>query len=318
MKRLITILLCLICIQGFSKIKLPDYWLAESIQKDSTLATNKSKLTLTIYNSDTGEPHIGASIHLNVETFLGLTDSNGMSTSEFNTGIQRICIDTRQGNSFIEKYTFEPQKHYKIKVWMSTYKSIAIDPNSEMYPVADKPVIYLYPKEKQKVNLQVKPEGGFTFTYPTYTKSGWEVTADPNGNIMCHGRSYNYLFWEGPLINKSELDLTTGFYVHSDTVVQFLENTLTKVGLTDTEQADFITYWVPRLIKSDLNFIHFEFNEGYEQLISKMKITPTPKSLIRVFMVFKPVKMKTIIQNQNIPTYKREGFTVVEWGGSKI
>jgi hypothetical protein len=143
--------------------------------------------------------------------------------------------------------------------------------------MVEKSVIYLYPEQTQDINLRIKPLNGFTFTYPSYKRNGWNITGHANGNIICNEREYNYLFWDGPLNNKAEFDLTTGFYVHSDTVVEFLEHTLTKVGLTDIEQADFITYWVPRLIQNDLNFIHFEFNEGYEKLISKMKITPAPE-----------------------------------------
>jgi hypothetical protein len=205
-----------------------------------------------------------------------------------------------------------------MKVWMTATKNIPINLDNEKIRVASKPVIYVYPTKEQAVNINVTPLNGFSFTYPSYSKNGWNVTAHPNGNIICNDKHYNYLFWEGPLIDISEFDLTNGFYVHSDTVVQFLEHTLTKVGLTDTEQADFITYWAPQLILNDLNFIHFDFNEGYKKLIAQLEVTPKPETLIRVFMMFKPASKVQQTKPQIIPKVNRKGFTVVEWGGSSI
>jgi hypothetical protein len=318
MKQIITLVFFALCLSVNAEVELPDYYQIESVKEDTTLSKNNSRLTLIVYNKDTGMPHIGASIHLDINSLLGQTDSSGTVAASFNAGHHRICADTKEGNSFIHNHTFLAKMHYTVKVWMATYKILTIDPNYNIYPMADKPVIYLYPTKKQKINITVKPLNGFSFTYPEYTKDGWNITVQPNGNIICNDRSYNYLFWEGPLIDKAKFDLTTGFYVHSDTVVQFLEHTLAKVGLSDIEQADFITFWAPKLIQNDLNFIHFEFNDGYEKLISKMDITPNPETLIRVFMVFKPVMKALPLSNQSIPSYQRKGFTVIEWGGSQI
>jgi len=47
-------------------------------------------------------------------------------------------------------------------------------------------------------------------------------------------------------------------------------------------------------------------------------IDPAPDTLIRVFMTWKPVDEMTEIEEPTIVTPERSGFTVVEWGGSKI
>ena len=49
-----------------------------------------------------------------------------------------------------------------------------------------------------------------------------------------------------------------------------------------------------------------------------LEILPTPDSTIRVLMVFKGLDEKIDVKNQNLETPKRNGFTVVEWGGVEI
>jgi hypothetical protein len=64
------------------------------------------------------------------------------------------------------------------------------------------------------------------------------------------------------------------------------------------------------------NLIHFA-KEEYTR-IAQMNITPTPDALLRVFMVFKELSSPISITPQRIEPFKRQGFTVVEWGGSEI
>ena len=49
-----------------------------------------------------------------------------------------------------------------------------------------------------------------------------------------------------------------------------------------------------------------------------LEITPKPDSIIRIMMVYKPVNKYTNIEEQELITPERKGFTVVEWGGSEI
>ena len=49
-----------------------------------------------------------------------------------------------------------------------------------------------------------------------------------------------------------------------------------------------------------------------------MTITPEPDSLLRVFMVFRELEEPVSIPEQTFEPFEREGFTVVEWGGSEI
>jgi hypothetical protein len=40
--------------------------------------------------------------------------------------------------------------------------------------------------------------------------------------------------------------------------------------------------------------------------------------VIRVFMVWKPLRVKTRVPAQHFAPVARNGFTVVEWGGTEI
>jgi hypothetical protein len=43
-------------------------------------------------------------------------------------------------------------------------------------------------------------------------------------------------------------------------------------------------------------------------------VNPLPDSMLRVFMVYKPLEEFIEIPPQEIKSFERTGFTVVEWG----
>ncbi|MBQ1339804.1 MAG: hypothetical protein IIY35_04165 [Ruminococcus sp.] len=51
---------------------------------------------------------------------------------------------------------------------------------------------------------------------------------------------------------------------------------------------------------------------------AKLDITPAPDSLLRVFMTYVPLEDAVNIEPQQLSTFERKGFTVVEWGGSEL
>jgi hypothetical protein len=181
---------------------------------------------------------------------------------------------------------------------------------------AKKPVIYLYPKTMQIVNVKLKGDVVLTSTYPDYEENGWEVIASPDGTLtnIGGGRSFYCLYWEG--LYKNNYDMTKGFVVKGEDTESFLEEYLFKLGLTDREANEFIIYWLPQMEKNKYNLIHFATDE-YNRSVS-LDITPKPDSMIRVLMVYKPLDKPVEINAQVINTPERKGFTVVEWGGSEI
>ena len=256
---------------GISKeVEIRDYWQILSIEKDNSIKKRHSKVKVIVVDQNSNLPLKGVKVFIDSVFLLGQTDSMGTLSGLMASGENRFCADTKQGNSFTTNYNFLSQHSYVIKITMYPAKFVPrVD--GEFYPVALKPVIYLYPTTKQKINVRVIPTKKLLFTYPIYPKNGWNVIAQPSGKIDYKNKTYNYLFWEGtypPIVEQEE---KTGFIINSDTLVQFLENTLTKIGLTTEEQTDFITYWGPKLTTNKLNFIHFYFNDDCEKHIAKLK-----------------------------------------------
>ncbi len=178
-----------------------------------------------------------------------------------------------------------------------------------------KPVIYLYPTSEQSVSVKLDYNGELTCTYPEY-KDGWNVIAEPDGTLTNIGdkRKYSYLYWEG--ISKNQWDMSKGFVVKGEDTEEFLQEKLEYMGLTPREYNEFIVYWLPIMQENKYNLITFA-GEEYENL-AKLNITPKPDSILRVMMLFKSLDKPIEIEEQEIKSFERKGFTVIEWGGTEV
>lgn len=182
------------------------------------------------------------------------------------------------------------------------------------YAVADKPVIYLYPEEETRVSVKLTPDGRLTCTYPAYN-DGWTVTASPDGTLTdAEGRTYNYLYWEAE--THANFDLSKGFCVKGQDTAAFLEDALEKLGLTRREANEFIIYWLPQMQDNPYNIISFQ-TDAYTNT-APLEITPAPDTLIRVFMAWQASDTPAVPEAQELSAPERTGFTVIEWGGTRI
>ena len=187
-------------------------------------------------------------------------------------------------------------------------------------PETAKPVIYLYPEQETKVNVQLTFNGTLTSTYPTLPPEGWTVTAQPDGTITDEeGRSYRYLFWEG--VADVDWKQDSGFLVKAEDAREFLEQSLTQLGLNELEQNDFITYWLPKLEKNGESFVTFAAEQYTDNAI--LTVTPQPDSVLRVQMLISKVDDSNRaafqkLPEQELPRFEREGFVLVEWGGTDL
>lgn len=175
-----------------------------------------------------------------------------------------------------------------------------------------KPVLYLYPEETTEVTINFEHEDNLTTTYPKF-KDEWKVTAHPNGDLYDEKGNYYYgLYWEEDSNHK--VDFKEGFYVSKDNAISFLEEKLSIIGLNDKERNEFIMYWLPILEKNEQSLVYFELTEERDSF-NKLEISPKPDSLLRIAIHVKKVDKKTNIKEQKLTTFKRKGFTAVEWGG---
>ncbi len=186
----------------------------------------------------------------------------------------------------------------------------------EGHIMVDKPIIYLYPELPTEVSLRVSLNGKLTCTYPDHGMNGWQgFTAYPDGTLIFpDGKEYYALYWEGE--QNVKWDFSKGFCVRGEDTAEFLEWALAKQGLNSREANEFIIYWLPLMQDNPYNVISFQTTVYTDN--AHLEIDPAPDSMLRVFMAYYPTDTEVEITPQSFEGFVRDGFTVVEWGGSKV
>ena len=179
-----------------------------------------------------------------------------------------------------------------------------------------KPIIYIYPKKDMDVEIKLSDPNTLTTTYPKYNYE-WKVRALTDGTLIDeNNKKYYALYWESASNRKNPMK-EDGFVVKGEDTSKFLEEKLNILGLNEREADEFIIYWLPILEDNNYNYIRFETLEEINNYMS-LDINPKPDTVIRVLMDYKPLDKKIDIKEQKLSTPTRQGFTVVEWGGSLI
>ncbi|WP_050769650.1 hypothetical protein [Thermosinus carboxydivorans] len=188
--------------------------------------------------------------------------------------------------------------------------------------VVKKPVIYLYPTKTMLVEVKHEFKGRLHTTYPEYN-DGWRVIASPDGDLLNtrDNRHYQYIFWDGSYdFPLQHYRLTDGFVVKKENYAAFLRDKLQQIGLNEREINDFIVYWLPEMNKYQNCFVHFRINDNIDGS-SVLAVKPKPQTMIRVFMEyygFDAWDDRPRLPEQVLPSIPRQGFTLVEWGGSRL
>lgn len=230
----------------------------------------------------------------------------------------KIFFDTKNGvypfiNMSIGKTNMSKDLYYRVGIGVTIgkspfiFKNTPIASNIEKPTIAYAPNIYLYPEKSQMVDVKVFPNGEIISSYPLY-KNGWSVKVEPNGSIE---NTPGYLFYDATVTVKPP---DQGWFVAHNQLYKFLKKTLFRYGLNKTEIRDFIVFWLATLPQSPYYAIYPIVNEKVEE-ICQLKINPTPDNLLRLWFAFKPLSKKIKIKSPVIPPLKRDGFTVIEWGG---
>lgn len=178
-----------------------------------------------------------------------------------------------------------------------------------------KPVIYLYPEQKQEVKVELEVAWKLIADYPRYDEKikGWEVIAYPDSTIIEEEKEYSYLFWEAEFENNY-WDLSKWFIVEWKYAREFLQEKLSYIWLTPKEYNEFIVYWYPKMMNNKYNLVYFAWLDYTSK--APLNITPEPDSVLRVFTVIKPLEEKIEIQEQELERFNRKWFSVVEWWGT--
>ena len=242
-----------------------------------------------------------------------------------------LILDSKQSN-FDFNLSEEKLKEYSYIEFSSAYGNKTIKLNEikddrlqvilERGVILKKPAIYLYPLQKSQISIIHNFKGKILNTYPTYTDN-WTVIAEPNGNLLNvkDNRYYKYLFWDGVYSFSNEhYQFKSGFYVKKEDYVSFLQSKLAIIGLNGNEINDFIVYWLPMMSNFKNCFIHFRINDNIDES-SVLETKPKAETTIRVFVEFSGIDNidnAPKLPEQNLPTFIRKGFTLVEWGGTEF
>lgn len=290
---------------------IPEFMITK-VRTDKSLKNREASFIFTCKTTDNNKVNQEIKYSINGENKTTKVNANGKFSVKLNSGKYKFQFFL--SNFYYEIYSDSVIAKSKTITEVSlTFKS------SEIMMIEDKPVIYLYPQQKTKVDVKLDLKGELLFTYPTYN-NGWEVEANPDGTLKHNNKEYNYLFWEGQSkITNADIKLEEGYIVKSENLLLFLEEKLNAMGLSSKEQQDFITYWYPRMNKNSNNYIHFLFNNDFAKY-AQLKINPKPDNVFRVFMVWSKIESNSGIytRQQEIQKLTRKGFTVVEWGGSEM
>jgi hypothetical protein len=270
-----------------------------------------------------------------------ISSFSGRWSQSGKTGKFKIVLNCSDSVVTIKKHGFHDitisstsaeLNQHKIIITAEMIKDVPVV-NPNIHPVSYKPVIYAYSDKPLQFNLTINPTGKFSFTYPQINENNtWAgMQIDAHGKLTDNkGKQFPYLFWESinepfAFAYKKEQSKWAGSLVDQKDIVAFLERKLTELGLTSIEQTDFITFWAPRMTHYSSCFIQFLVDEEYDQ-VAAMKCTPTPQNCRRVYLLFTGMdnasaQAQLIKQNaveQHFTSFKRNGFTLLEWGGSEL
>ena len=203
---------------------------------------------------------------------------------------------------------------YEAKIPHDESKPMTVVANLIIAPsYVAKPIIYLYPETPTECSVKVTLNGRLTCTYPDHGINGWQnFTAYPDGTLTFpDGKEYYALYWEG--LQNTQWDFSEGWCVRGEDTAKFLEWALAEQGLTQREANEFIVYWLPLMQDNPYNVISFQTTAYTDGAV--LEISPTPDSLLRVFMAYYPADNEVELAPQSFDNFTRQGFTAVEWGG---
>jgi len=297
---------------GIESIQIAEYYtVSDTI--DESLEKNTSKITFRIQEH---QANLTKTIRysINEEKEKSIKTSNETNIVEILTPGEydfKILLTVRHYEIMIGNLDIKPQHHIVIQLnFRSSVENIYVK----------KPVIYLYPEQETEIDIRLNTTGELSFTYPEY-KNGWSVTANSQGDITHEDETFNYLFWESEQeFDQSIVDKNKGFYVAQNELVSFLEDKLSQFGFTSKERMDFITYWIPNMKDVTNLYIYLLFNEACDEFAT-LNISPEPDQIARFYMLWEDAGAdynEDGITPQEIPTFNRGGFTVLEWGGAEI
>ncbi len=213
-------------------------------------------------------------------------------------------------------------------------------PDGDDVPIK-KPAIYLYSDNMPKmVNVRLDYFVLTKNTVPQKYLNGWKVIAHKDGHLTdlqpdktncdslpttfgfeyaqtaCKTNNYPYIYWDGDKFLKKPPKKLLGWSVKKENIKPFLTQKADEMAMNKAEKTEFVRYWseiISNYPATDFR-IYFLQNEEVDDWI-KLTVSPKPDSWNRIEVVFTPVQPNTKSTPYALKKIKRNGFTMVEWGG---
>ena len=203
-----------------------------------------------------------------------------------------------------------------------------------------KAAIYLYPQETIEISIKLDKSIKYNNVIPQY-KNGWLVEAEPNGYLRdlqpqytkckklpykefgfeyskhaCEINKYPYIYWDGIQIKKPLPDKEYGFVVKTENIDKFLSQKADEMLFNETEKKEFVRYWSKTTKEKNWKYVKIYFleNEEVENYLP-IYIEPKPENSNRIQIIIKKAKKNDKLEPQKLIPIKRDGYTLVEWGG---
>ena len=234
-----------------------------------------------------------------------ISDTYPTAGNEFGEGISGVIIPTQSPSTSRDQVQLE---WFKFGSGGGTFLNVSC-----------KPAIYLYPKQKQLVNVKVKTKGVLTYVDPPYPDAGWTVTAFPSGKIDTDGKFYDYLYYESKLPESLITKPQKGWVVKYSDLNNLYSEILPKLGLNEIHIKDFSEYWEKALDKNVPYYFVGIASQDEIDFAEPLEITPNPDSVNRVRIFFERLDEFKEVTPPDLSTstfnIQNSTFRVIEWGG---
>ena len=176
---------------------------------------------------------------------------------------------------------------------------------------AYKPNIYLYPETETEMTVSFGHPTALTVTDPIYPRTGWRVTAAPDGTLRAAEGEYGFLFYEA-VTSDRYYQREEGYVVPAQAREETFTAILEGYGLNRQEIDDFNAYWCDKLEPGWDYAMYPQLTEIVDEAMP-MTVTPAPDSILRLWFAF--VKDEVPAAEAAPQPFQRAGTVVVEWGG---
>ncbi|MCR5310195.1 MAG: hypothetical protein K6E32_02110, partial [Lachnospiraceae bacterium] len=183
---------------------------------------------------------------------------------------------------------------------------------------AIKPNIYLYPEKETTVTVEFKDPELLLTVIPDYP-GNWTVDATPDGWLSLEGETYGFLFYES-MTSCNFMQIGEAWIVPEFDREGFFTEICEGYGFNERETDDFVTFWCSRLPEGR-SYVMYPELTGIIDREMPVHVSPEPDSIFRLWFLYVPTEDFTEEELAGLRTPKyeetarREGFSLVEWGG---